>query len=386
MKVKKFDSKKMAQARMPQSLKELNCTYGLMRISPKDVRQGRLVRALRRIPEKVTFISEGVLCGLAEEKQPTVVMLPKNIKYIGENAFANSSISEFYMTKTGDKNGVASGVEELGEDCFANSKLRRIVFSSKLKRIPVNTCANCTELTEAEIPNSVEVIGHGAFEGCKNLKRVVFGKNVRQISPNAFKGTGLEEVFLPDSVESILDGAFQDCPNLRNVKLSGRLEKIYANAFKGSDISSITIPKSVKLLNLQAFSDCKNLKTIKFEGFNPKISIYGGGNYNFDDETLLMLLMHAPGFIKCIPQEKLRNEEFVAQCRQAIATGMDKRDKCFGLTKERLHGDIKTFNNVNEYISKVTGKGLSDLQESKQSAIENFKKGGVSPVFDTINK
>ena len=59
------------------------------------------------------------------------------------------------------------------------------------------------------IPDSVEDIGIGAFEGCNKLNSVTISGNVRTISDRAFSGcSSLQEIVIPEGVTSIGDNAF----------------------------------------------------------------------------------------------------------------------------------------------------------------------------------
>ncbi len=88
----------------------------------------------------------------------------------------------------------------------------------------------------------VTAVGKGACKNYKKLKKVVIGKNVTEISDDAFYG----------------------CNKLVSVKFSGtNLTKIGKNAFrKCVSLKTVTIPKSIKEIKKNAFRDCKKLKTI----------------------------------------------------------------------------------------------------------------------------
>ena len=61
-----------------------------------------------------------------------------------------------------------------------------------------------------------KVIDESAFDGCKNLKKVTLGKNVRNIVKGAFANcASLKDVTIPESVLKIGVGAFD-----KNVKLN----------------------------------------------------------------------------------------------------------------------------------------------------------------------
>ena len=47
-----------------------------------------------------------------------------------------------------------------------------------------------TDIEEAVIPDSVEIIGEGAFKDCRSLTKLTVGKGVKQINLYAFDGIG----------------------------------------------------------------------------------------------------------------------------------------------------------------------------------------------------
>lgn len=93
-------------------------------------------------------------------------------------------------------------------------------------------------ITSVTIPNSVTIIGDGAFSFCSGLTSIAIPSSVTTIVEEAFSGcTGLTSITIPSSVTSIESGAFQGCGGL----------------------TSVIIPNSVTLIGHHAFSGCTNL-------------------------------------------------------------------------------------------------------------------------------
>jgi len=94
---------------------------------------------------------------------------------------------------------------------------------------------------------SVISVKDGAFAYHKNLKKVVLGKNVIEIRPDAFAG----------------------CSRLTSVNMKGVLN-IYFSAFKGcTSLKKITVPKTVSEIGNEAFEGCSSLKTILIQSETP---------------------------------------------------------------------------------------------------------------------
>ena len=90
---------------------------------------------------------------------------------------------------------------------------------------------NCEDIVWVYLPESLESIGYGAFEGCKNLETLE-APGVTTIETDAFAGCALEELQLP-AVNVIADGAFHNCENLTHVELGPYVYLIGENAFVG---------------------------------------------------------------------------------------------------------------------------------------------------------
>lgn len=89
-------------------------------------------------------------------------------------------------------------------------------------------------LTLVKLPQSLKVIGYGAFWMCQNLKKIIWSENIEKISNQAFycceNLSG--DLILPDHIVSIGSGAFYQCNNLNgNLVLPMSVETIGSSAF-----------------------------------------------------------------------------------------------------------------------------------------------------------
>ena len=91
--------------------------------------------------------------------------------------------------------------------------------------------------TSFTIPDSVTVIGYGAFAHCDSLTGVTLGNRVTSISSYAFFWCdSLTSVVIPDSVTEIGDNAFDDCRSLTDVYYTGSEEQWAAISVGSSNI------------------------------------------------------------------------------------------------------------------------------------------------------
>ena len=101
-----------------------------------------------------------------------------------------------------------------------------------------------SSLSSLVIPDSVIIIGFGAFEGCSSLRSLV----------------------IPDSVTSIGDDAFWFCSSLRNLVIPDSVTAIGDRAFSGCcSLESLVVPDSVASIGNKAFRGCNLPDNLKQE-------------------------------------------------------------------------------------------------------------------------
>lgn len=152
----------------------------------------------------------------------TSVIIPNSVKSIGTGAFLdcdNLSKAEF------------ASIEHLLEIDFESYYSNPLSCAHRL-------CISGTEVTELEIPNTIDSIGDYTFAGWR----------------------GLTSVTIPNSVTSIGEGAFDDCYNITSITIPTSVTSICKEAFWNCyNISSITIPNTVASIGEDAFCMAKNI-------------------------------------------------------------------------------------------------------------------------------
>lgn len=163
--------------------------------------------------------------------------------------------------------------------------------------INYNAFRNCHGLASIVIPNTINKIWGGSFEGCSGLeeiivepgnkvydsrencnaiikttentlivgcKNTVIPNTVTRIGPLAFHNRmGLRSIRIPDSVVSVENDAFSGCTGLTSIELPNSLECIGKKAFSGCiGLTSIVIPESVTTICASVFSGCAGLASI----------------------------------------------------------------------------------------------------------------------------
>ena len=95
------------------------------------------------------------------------------------------------------------------------------------------------------------------FERTPNIQRVVIPRGFTSIEKEAFMQRNIESVIIPDSVKIIGEGAFCLCKNLKKITIGSNVEEIRGKAFWYCEqLETIKIPKSVKKVQNGAFGEC----------------------------------------------------------------------------------------------------------------------------------
>lgn len=118
------------------------------------------------------------------------------------------------------------------------------------------------------IPDTVEVIGEGAFEDNVNIELVVLSNSVERIDPYAFWGcTNLDTVVLGKGLSAVGDYAFAGCTGLKQMSVPGNVSTIGIGAFSGCvNLKNISIPAATVNIHETAFDGCRQLKFICDKG------------------------------------------------------------------------------------------------------------------------
>jgi len=173
---------------------------------------------------------------------------------------------------------IENGVTSLGKYAFCRCSMDSIFISASVNRIAFNTFNNCYNLQNFEvadentvfssvkgvlfnknqtrivrfprgrsgeyvIPDGVETVGAGAFNGCTEVTSVILPSSVVTIDYAAFWNCQLQSVTIPAKVDSIGIITFGYCPLTSVINYSEKPQKLHSDsiAFEGVDLSSCTL-------------------------------------------------------------------------------------------------------------------------------------------------
>lgn len=127
--------------------------------------------------------------------------------------------------------------------------------------------SECEYIESVVLPDSVEIIGTGAFEGCKKLTKVVMSKELDSIYEKAFKNcSSLKELDLSYGANFIAEDAFYGT-QIKDLVISSETKHFSAGSYflRGSLVESLTIKSEYIYLHTVCFvSD--TLKTVAIDG------------------------------------------------------------------------------------------------------------------------
>lgn len=175
------------------------------------------------------------------------VVIPESVEYIGWNAFEGCN-ALWSMTY--------EAIDAKVEGYLSPRDLERIVIGDKVRRLPAGLYTNNTNLTEAVLPRSMEVIEPYAFQGCVNLEYVRLSDGISNISDYAFYGCkSLTDIHWPASLDSIGVSAFRDCISLKTVSLPEGTRSVKQDAFYNCpEVSTLYIASTVEELGSLTFA------------------------------------------------------------------------------------------------------------------------------------
>lgn len=224
------------------------------------------------LPASVETIYDNVFYVSGLEK----IYIPENsrLAYIGMEAFAATSLTEFY---------IPSNVEYIGRNVFRDCTALESVYVDAVASYPrtwdsswnydlegegivkmdpdpdktyiflnsdgksyyVDGLSSESTITNIEIPNTynglpVTEIGNNAFNGCKSLESVTLGENIEIIGWNTFV----------------------DCISLSNIIIPNSVKQIGFNAFENTAIKEIEIPSSIEEVGAAVFYNCPKLTDV----------------------------------------------------------------------------------------------------------------------------
>jgi hypothetical protein len=230
----------------------LDCLYDTLVVDDADYEFEYTVKVSL---EGITYEDNIVTC--IDEGKEGKIVLPHGVKAIG-HAFAYcEEITEVELPTT---------LNYIYASAFNNcSSLEAINLPKSLKHLYDSCFQACFELSSVTFNGPLSVIPNSCFRFCSSLKRFTFPEGLVVIGKDAFHGCqGFTKIDIPKGVVTIGDNAFAECENLAALTLPSSLVYIGEGAFeKCYELAELTLPSSLVYIGAKAFSGCENLTTVR---------------------------------------------------------------------------------------------------------------------------
>lgn len=241
-----------------------------------------------------------------------------DVTSIGYGAFAYAKIESMV---------IPSNVKTIGEFAFAHSALKQVVIESGVKNIGAKAFYMSENLQTVSVADSVQSIGHNAFEGTKYYADKENENGIVYIGKVAYVYRGnkadITDIEIKDGTVGIADHALGYMRNLKK----------------------ITLPASVKHIDSMAFLGCTNLKNIYYNGTDDGWNAIVKAT-NWDLNTPIYKV-----WTKCPCLDKTHDHdgdgtikgenEDADKCGNYKLRGSDMCDECFGKDVDKVVSENK---------------------------------------------
>lgn len=248
-------------------------TYDGITVDSSNVLQFPLL--LEDSLDKTSTENKVVIAGAltTEEFRKISAYLRSNDKYISEIDLSGLDLENFPSSNQG------AGDNSVFYQC---KNLKKVVLPSNLKVLGEGAFTDCTALEEVVLPSTLEEIEWSAFCYCNSLKSILIPASVKIINQTAFyQCYALEEVVFEEGskLEKLGARVFYECKKLTSFTFPPSISKIVpvvvrnTNSYSTSsytfdtcqNLKTITLYNTVKEFGINEFSNC-NISTINFYG------------------------------------------------------------------------------------------------------------------------
>ena len=202
----------------------------------------------------------------------TDIVIPKEVEGYTVTAIQTNAFKEMDIESV----VIPEGVTFINYGAFQNCKnLKKVVMQGNMDIIESYAFSYCYNLEEVIMPDTLNEIGSNAFYNCESLKSIVIPEGVKTISSTAFTYcSSLESVVMADSVTKLEDYVFSDCGALKEVKLSENLKTMGIGNFReDKSLKNIVLPGSIEEVSHSTFKGCDSLETVVFsDGYSAVVS------------------------------------------------------------------------------------------------------------------
>lgn len=215
----------------------------------------KLMRKLNAAPDSVMALSQlwsykktadGTITITNYKGSATEVTVPEKI---GKSIVTAIGKGTFTGEENQCRNNETMNRGATKEQIRQHKKITKIVLPDTIQLIGAGAFQCMEELREINIPAGVREIGEAAFAACAALRTLTIPPNVKRIGKKAFLGcAALETVYISEGVEELGAGVFAKCSKLRKVYMPASIQCIR--------------DKEENSLDLELFAACPDVTVI----------------------------------------------------------------------------------------------------------------------------
>ncbi len=215
----------------------------------------KLMRKLNAAPDSVMALSQlwsykktadGTITITNYKGSATEVTVPEKI---GKSIVTAIGKGTFTGEENQRRNNETMNRGATKEQIRQHKKITKIVLPDTIQLIGAGAFQCMEELREINIPAGVREIGEAAFAACAALRTLTIPPNVKRIGKKAFLGcAALETVYISEGVEELGAGVFAKCSKLRKVYMPASIQCIRE--------------KEENSLDLELFAACPDVTVI----------------------------------------------------------------------------------------------------------------------------
>lgn len=358
--------------------------------------------------EKCTALREIIIYSTGHAAKPLYSSYDGILYYTSEVANEGKELIFIPAGRTG--NVVIPGdVKSIGESAFTGSKIQSVTIPSSVNNIGVRAFENSKYLTDIyfNVDEGDELmVGEGAFNGCTALKSLTIPARYTAFSPEVLgDNASIENISvaedhetyssvngllcnkegdtliycpagrrgalrIPSGIRTIGEEAFKDCANLTSLVIPAFVTKIEDNAFENcKKLTSVTFAGGNSLGNAltvgaNAFLNCESLSKVTFEN-NSNVVALGDGSFSGCSKLTS---------IKIPATVRNMTAGLFTGCENLVTVEVDENNQYFAAKDNVLYD--KEFKRIMYYSSNKAEKTFA-LPETVETIDANLFKNNV---------
>lgn len=231
------------------------------------------------LPDSIQTIGDGAfhLCSRLE----SVLVSPDNPCFTSVDGvlfrMEDNALIAYPLGKTVEAYSVPQGTKVLAADTFYDCSFKSVILPDSLRIIGDGAFYSCHNLTSVNLPDGLVSIGDSAFSYCPNLPSVTLPNSLQSIGDAAFAYCHTLAISsLPASLRSIGGGAFASCDAISAFAVSpenpvftsvdgvlfDRANNTLVSYPSGKGGETYDVAQSVRSIGKRAFAGCSSLVSV----------------------------------------------------------------------------------------------------------------------------